>query len=427
MSIVSGLGIWIEVALVLLIVRSLFSNLAVGIILRYLCSAGHLNGLQLTNGKHLVFILKVFNEVPTIADTCEYLLGLCRGRSNIKVIIVGTFRERDMQGRNPTLDIARRETKGCDFISIIECPYEGSHAVQNNYGLSFIKSDPSLTWVMTLDVDSRTGSVGLDQAIEQINNDRIVIQQSTAFLSNYERLSHLQKGHALYQSRWTIAHEMKRIMMHNCCGLSVAHVVGHGLCINLRTLNELGNFPEDTPFEDIHLGFYISTKGIPIVPLRSLELGDTPVRVMDGLRQEFSWSVGAMNYPRYVFRYLRQFPVTQPLEYFRIFGLATHGFIGYLGWLISSWVLLGTTYLAVQGMQLASLFLFLYVFEYLQCIRYFYQRGWLKLSDAVVSPFYFAFGFYRRSFPANACLAVWLAKKKVSKYKTRHNKGSCRN
>ena len=49
-----------------------------------------------------------------------------------------------------------------------------------------------------------------------------------------------------------------------------AHVTGHGLCVRLSLLEQLP-FPARSPLEDMHYSFILGSRGLPMVPVPSLD------------------------------------------------------------------------------------------------------------------------------------------------------------
>jgi hypothetical protein len=103
-----------------------------------------------------------------------------------------------------------------------------------------------------------------------VNQSEHIIHMPALFLENFRELQFVQRGQALYQSRWTLVHECKRILLNRKCGLSAYHLVGHGLCISKARPAELHGFPEDVILEDVALGFRASVRGCKPLLLRTL-------------------------------------------------------------------------------------------------------------------------------------------------------------
>ena len=404
----------------LLCLRSIFSTIFICLVLRRFIRP-HIPENPLSADKHLVIILKVFEETRLIEETITYIKRHTHNINNLKVIIVGSARERNSEGNNETLKLAASVIpRSAEYIIVEDPELNGSHAHQNNYALQFIKTPHDRTWIMTLDIDSKFSKRGLQAVVNEINSNTLVMQQSCLFLSNFPRLSVIQKGHAIYQSRWTIAHELKRILLHNHTFLSVAHVVGHGLCIRLDTLFFFGGFPEETMTEDIHLGYYIVAARLPIKSIPIFEIGDSPEHFRDGLRQEYVWSFGAMNYPQYHSVFRKRFPDIWKKNRFRCFIIMVESIISYVGWLTCSWLVASAIVAAMCGSIPALWFVMLYIFEFLLCAVAFLYFGLMTKSDFIMTPIYGLLGAVRRSLGADIAAAAVLLGQSPKKHKTPH-------
>jgi hypothetical protein len=310
---------------------------------------------KIDSDKYLYLILKVYQEEATIEDSILRLRKLVNNSPNIKIIIVGTIKERKADHKNHTLTLARKLTKNDKNFKVIECDVIGSHAHQNNYAIKSIKTKKEKSWILTLDIDSDITKQGLIQLIKLINRNKLIIQQNTVFLSNFKKLNILQQGNAIFQSRWTLAKERKRLILNTLLkGWYVYHVVGHGLCINLDKLNEYDNFNEEVLIEDLALGFYLSAANERIVMLPTLEIGDTPNAFYEGFKQKITWSYGPMSYPLYYNNFKTRFPDKFKENKLRTIVLMLIGFYSYFSWLFLSAFLFIMIYLALNNNILAS-------------------------------------------------------------------------
>jgi hypothetical protein len=371
---------------------------------------------------YLVIVLKVFEETETIADSVHRIRSEIEGCRNVSVIIVGTIRERDVNGINGTLKIAFEACREDKRFLICESPYmDGSHARQNNYAISQIKTTPHNTWILTMDIDSHFGATGLSEMTCGINAGTLIMQQSTLFLSNFKAPPLSQQAHAIYQSRWTITHEIKRILLHNLTHLSIAHVVGHGLCVNMAKLQEYGGFPEESSIEDVHLGFYFVLGKEYIQSLRSLEIAESPPDLNSGLKQEYVWSFGALSYPLYLKTYLKRFSLRSWSDSFRATLLILEGVTSYIAWSFMSWIILYLSWHAIAGSILSATILGLYYLEFFQCIVFFWIMRLVPPSTFFFSPLLFLLSTLRRSLPANLAAVHLILRRPFVKFKTPHH------
>lgn len=376
---------------------------------------------QLSWDKKLFIVVKVFKEEENISNTIAYLQELLKPYTNVFVIIAGTVRERNEDGLNLTLEVAKKQIENLQNFEISETLFEeGYQAEQLNYAIRKIAGDKEKIWILTMDIDSKFSPKGLNSIILEINNGARIIQQSALFFQNFQSLPLLQKSHAFYQSRWTISHEFKRYILYDLTNFNISHVVGHGLCINLEELSFFGYFPTETIIEDINLGFYIISFGRKIKVVNVLEDADNPFTFKDGLRQEYLWSFGAMLYPKYWLFFLKKFSNAGFINKIRAFWCMLQGVLFYFIWLTSSWILLYIIIMKINTFLGCSI-LGIYILESYLCGLLFMRSKAIDIYSFVLSPIYLIIGGIRRSFPADfAFIKTILGIEKFKKTKTIH-------
>ena len=196
-------------------------------------------------------------------------------------------------------------------VSIIHFPETyGVVAHQYNYALEQLEGTVSDTdFIIVYNADSRVSKNILLKYEELIQSEKDcrVVQQSAAFLANYKNLSSFLKSIALLQTRWTMAHEIPRLLnAKGSFGISEgAHVVAHGLCIQYKFFRDIGWFPQDFLNEDLPLGYFIRLHGAKIYLLRELENADTPTSVKSMFNQYRTWFYGLLYYPVYIRKALK--------------------------------------------------------------------------------------------------------------------------
>lgn len=203
-------------------------------------------------------------------------------------------------------------------VRIIDYPYtDGVMAHQLNYACKILtrENDSSKTFVLVYNADSNI-STDLIYFIEKYLDfypEAKVIQQSSLFTSNFNDFPHEPKGYflqsiALLQNRWTLAHELPRILTQfsskSGSFLEGAHVVGHGLCVRLDILQKVGNFPTASINEDLPLGYLLRLHGEIIYPLPLFENSQSPTTVKGMFTQYKTWFYGLLYYPSYIFNAL---------------------------------------------------------------------------------------------------------------------------
>ncbi|MEK7103160.1 MAG: glycosyltransferase family 2 protein, partial [Patescibacteria group bacterium] len=199
-------------------------------------------------------------------------------------------------------------------IRMIDYPYtDGSMAHQLNYACNEIvqEYDPQKTFVLVYNADSIVSNNLISHIVsfQKKYPYARVIQQSALFFSNFSEFgSGLRKyflqAIALLQSRWTLAHELPRLLNQQVTKIGAyiegAHVVGHGLCIRLDTLKRVGYFPTTVINEYLPLGYLLRLSGETIYPLPVLENAQSPSSIKSMFNQYRVWFYGAISYPLYL-------------------------------------------------------------------------------------------------------------------------------
>ena len=252
-----------------------------------------------------------------------------------------------------------------------------------------------------------------------INKGHKVIIQHALFLSNFSKLSLIQKGHAFYQSRWTIGHEMRRVSLANKTGLYYYNIVGHGTCLQLKKLEAIGRFPEDVPIEDSAIGYILSVQGERAHSLHSLEMSDNPVRAIDGYRQQRTWAMG----PMYILSYYRSYLSNPRFKQKKVKAkwIAFTGMFGFIAWASSSFFIIYALSCLFFWKIWPLLFLASYSVEFFQAGRFFCRRGYISKQDFYMFPVYILPELFRRSIPALHALYNVIVLKRVEKAKTEHD------
>lgn len=416
-----------DILLIYLIIRSVVHNIWTAIIIVKLFRTLRKNESHtLNNGKRLFLILPVFKEVELIEDTIKYVYGCISELDEVYLYVVGTARERNESLENPTLKLAKSVSDKFEKVKVIEDKRStGWMAQQVNFAVETILkegNDTSKSWMFLINIDSRFSKQGLNLVIKNIKNDVPIMLQNAVFLSNFGKINWLQKGFALWQSRWTLTHEIKRLVINNINSFYLMHVVGHGLCILLDKFIEYKMLPEDTPTEDLHFGYYLAAGGEHAKPLWVLESADSPVSLKETLRQKYTWSFGPMLYPRYFWSFRKKFPLKWKDYKIRAFALMVQGLISYLNWATVSWLLIFYIFQSFYSdSALAMAFILLYLFEYFQCCVFFYWQGQIRLLDLLLSPICIMVSGLFHSLPANIALINYFTRPLAShRFKTSH-------
>lgn len=208
-------------------------------------------------------------------------------------------------------DYIKNEKVRCKHVRRIHYPYvDGLMSHQLNYASKeLLKThNTESTYVLIYNADSVVENRVLDKFFEKISSGETVLMQSSLFLENYFSFSSNLRGSilkciALAQSRWTLIHEMSRINRQYKGGIrsiyESAHVVGHGTCIRLDVLFDVGGFPEIFTNEDLPLGYFLSLAGKKICLIPILENSESPTTIKSVITQYTTWFYGAMDYFSY--------------------------------------------------------------------------------------------------------------------------------
>ena len=390
----------------LLLARSLLNNaFIVGFLTWSRLSKIRQLGIGPLQQRRLVIVLPVLDETAIIEKTVRYLRETIFGIENVDVIIVGSAQERASDGTNPTLHAARRAIGSASNFMVIESTHmPTSRARQLNFAISTISNTAADTWVLTLDIDSRYQQRGLFGFLNAVSAAAEVVHQPALFLENFSRLSVFQKGQALYQSRWTCAHECKKIIFHRWLGASVYHLVGHGLCIHLSALQKVKLFPESTVLEDVHLGYICSVIGLKVKMLPVFELADSPPSLIEGLYQQYRWASGVQQYPSFYRDFIQRFAPSQRIVHAKAFFFMLQGILSSVAWNVSTYLLIVAGVFAYRGHLSAAAFLASYLIEFLICCAFFRLSRLISTIDLILSPAFVCFELLKRSLPANWAL-----------------------
>lgn len=200
-------------------------------------------------------------------------------------------------------------------VKIIHYPkIDGNMAHQLNYALQKLteikkqKSKKSFTLVYNADSVVSKNLIPVLNSFLNLHSEAKVVLQSALYLHNYHTFDGFWKQKflqdiALLQTRWTLAHEIPRILIQQTQFgnlLEGGHVVGHGLCIQTDVLLKIGGFPENFTNEDLPLGYLLRLQNYKVYSLPLLENADSPTTIKNVFRQYTTWFYGIFNYPLYI-------------------------------------------------------------------------------------------------------------------------------
>lgn len=315
------------------------------------------DNLNFSNKPKLIVLIPALREQKRIIGTLNHFIRhfVSKGAS---VVVITTQREYDRPFNGPsTQDIVESFIKRKKLERKISClnypDKKGFMAHQLNYALSKI-TDNNL-FVAVYNADSHPHPKTIELFYDQLSKhpSAKIFQQSAAFIKNFDKFEALNpltniflKTSAVLQTRWTFAHEYARLLRQSIFKFKFfkkfanAHVVGHGLIIQIKTLKKLGGFPTKNITEDLFLGYLLRSKGYSIYPLPLLELAESPSTVKSTWKQKYVWFWGPMKYWSY-FKYALNNSKTLKIKNITAsFLFALQGLISALAWLTSGPIIL---------------------------------------------------------------------------------------
>ena len=167
---------------------------------------------------------------------------------------------------------------------------EGIMADQLNYVLNNFKfKDEKNYYFSVYNADSIPNKDTIKEVLETINekNRPKVIQQYSVPISNWNELSNLMKGFAIYQSNFELRYGL--INSYFPKKLLYTYVVGHGMYIRVDLLKQLGGFETKYWCEDIYMSYVLRVKDISINPIKTLEFMQSPKYLTILTKQNAVW------------------------------------------------------------------------------------------------------------------------------------------
>jgi len=246
---------------------------------------------------------------------------------------------------------------------------EGVMAHQLNYALGLLggKYKEADTYVIIYNADSVVPDDVAGKFRNSVVKGENVILQSSLFLDNYQKfpenwLGDIMRFVALAQTRWTLIHEIPRVRrQYSGSFLShfeSAHVVGHGTCISLKALLEIGGYPQNFTNEDLALGYFLSLKGYKIASLKSLENAESPNTLRGIIDQYKTWFYGAADYFAYRAYAIDQLAVSR----YKATLWASINSLKACIWLLAPWIWLASTAAAFASSGVAGILVMILFF-----------------------------------------------------------------
>ncbi len=273
-------------------------------------------------------VVPVLREAAILPAAVAHFRALACGHA-ATVVIVTTAREDAEAPRHPaagdTVATARELARDGKCVHLHYSDPLGLKADQLNYAAASCSAmlpdgvPPSQAFLTCYDADSRPPLDSLARFARAIESHAgaDVFHQSSRFESrqrpaaggplNRVRAAVCDAG-ALRANRFVLGFELPRLLNRSgqagavkralCSGV-YAHVTGHGLCVRLSLLGRLP-FPARSPLEDMHYSFILCSRGLPMVPVPSLDSAEVPATVTAQVQQAARWFFGPARFARYL-------------------------------------------------------------------------------------------------------------------------------
>ena len=249
---------------------------------------------KLKNNKGLFIAIPCLREQKTIEETIKHFRKICE----LPIVIITTEKENfESNYKNnyiTTKTIVENNILGkYDNIYLIDYPLKkGYMADQLNFTLNNLYNfdfyDDSKEWYMSLyNADSKPSKETFKSIFYYINKNKKVIQQYSYCFKNFSKLDFISKGFAIYQSNF----EIKVGLFNSSLNYKYLYnyVVGHGLTIDLKELNKMGNFNTKFWCEDIYLTMKLKYNNIPIYSIPNLENIENASSINQIIKQNSVW------------------------------------------------------------------------------------------------------------------------------------------
>jgi len=312
------------------------------------------------HSRKIVVVIPAMSESERLPGTIQHFTKSMKPWHSGDIIICTTAREPFAPGSGKsTYDLVKGmiDANPQQSLHLVHDPRSaGSMAHQINFAVAEMRRRGVINaedYIAIYNADSRPHPETMkwvqSRLADQYTFD--VFQQSALFLRNFDNLKGiLAKANALYQSYWTLSHEIPRLLNQSQGGwlrkrFANAHCVGHGLFIRVGFFQAMGGMPEDTLTEDLNFGFRVRAMGKSIAPVPYLESADAPLTYVSAYRQKKIWFWGPMLYPYYLLQHLR---AHRPKK-LRATIIALQGWIS--AW---RWVMAGPVVALVIGLALIS-------------------------------------------------------------------------
>jgi len=324
---------------------------------------------QTNKQKEFIVIIPVLREQKILRKTIDHFLSMNYDLNKMTVLLVSTEKEIKEATQNhlveqTTIDLITELKKEInlrfnkEIIVHLHYPLaDGKMAHQINYAFDYIlcnlKTDPRNLFVAIYNADSRPDINTLFFVSSLAENDKLkVFQQSALYFDNFlpirDSKGFLTRNYlianATLHSRWTLAHEIPRLLRqsffinHFKKGVFLSHCVGHGLFLRGDLLQQIKTMPTTTVTEDLFFGYILSVLGISINPIPVLESAEAPATFLTALKQKYVWFFGPLDHFSYEKYFKNNFPSFTRFGVLKWFTL--QGIIPAIAWFFMGWLFL---------------------------------------------------------------------------------------
>jgi hypothetical protein len=272
-------------------------------------------------------VVPVLREAAILPAAVAHFQALACGHA-ATVVIVTTAREAAEAPRHPaaadTVAAARELARDGKCVHLHYPDPLGLKADQLNYAAASCAAmlpdgvPSSQAFLACYDADSRPPLDSLARFTRAIEGHpgADVFHQSSRFESRQQpaagplrrlRAAVCDAG-ALRANRFVLGFELPRLLNRSGQVSALkralwsgvyAHVTSHGLCVRLSLLDRLP-FPARSPLEDMHYSFILGSRGLPMVPVPSLDSAEVPGSVTAQVQQAARWFFGPARFARYL-------------------------------------------------------------------------------------------------------------------------------
>lgn len=337
---------------------------------------------KLNSDKEIFIVIPCLREQNCIKETIDYF----RSITDLPIIIVTTEKE-SYEYNFDTNIVTTKQIVEEEIIPkykkiyLIHYPHSSGYmSDQLNYmldNLDKIKEiDNNKDWYMALyNADSKPSKETFEYIINAVNKGNQVMQQYSYCMKNYDKLSYITKGFALYQSNF----EIKTGLYNSYLNFNYLYnyVVGHGLIINVSLLKKLGKFNTSFWCEDIYLTMLLRFKNIKIKPIPQLENIENADTLNKIIKQNSVWFNTTKKYNK-IYKDIKK----------RESKFSFKGLIGYIGefrcavnWLCFPFLIITLLLFAVFCKNMLLILLVLFAYSFYICCNYIITINTINLME----------------------------------------------